>query len=209
MIIKEAKQGSELWLEDKLGVLSGTKLKKIVTAKKMELAAPHVATIYELIDESITGIQSDDVFVSKAMARGNALEPLARVEYIKKTGNEIIETGLCLSDSNENHGCSPDGWTMGYIGGIEIKCPGGANHLKYIMDNILPSEHKLQFVNYFLVNEKLEWLDFVSYRPEFYPNPIFIKRITRVELEEEISIISGVLELFFQKYNETLELLTF
>jgi hypothetical protein len=208
MIIKQNEQGSDEWLEDKIGVLSGTRIKKIITSKKLALSATHGDMIYTLIDENITGMSADKIISNSAMERGNLLEPRARSAYERKTSTKIIETGLCLSDNNDKHGVSPDGWTEDYTGAVEIKCPG-IIHLKYLSDNVLPDEYKLQCINYFLVNEKLEWLDFVSFRPEFYPYPLFIKRVTRVELEKEIKLVSEAIGSFFIKYDEVFEFITF
>ena len=204
MIISNNKQGSQEWLDEKIGILSGTRIKKIITPAKLELSSGFVDVIDLILDENITGITADKEIFGAQLDRGNNLEPEARSEYTKQTGVNINEHGLCLSDKHNLHGCSPDGFTDDFKGAIEIKCPGFV-HLKYCRENKLPSEYKLQVINYFLVNEKLEWLDFVSYRPEFYPKPIGIIRVTREELQADILKVQNAIDLFFDNYTKQLD----
>ena len=201
-------QGSQDWLDSRLGMLTGTRLSKILTAKKLGLSSSSGMMINTLIDEQITGISADPFISNRAIERGNELEPLARKAYTAKTGNKIIETGLCISDKFPLLGCSPDGWTEDYKGAIEIKCPGVV-HLQYLQDKSIPDSYKLQVYNYFLVNEKLEWLDFVSYRPEFYSNPLFMCRVNRSDIEKELAEIDDTLDKFFNKLFEIKTELTF
>jgi hypothetical protein len=199
MIILNHKQGSDDWLESKIGILGGTRVKKIITPAQMQLSASHIDLLDVILDENITGISNERYFSTPATERGNELEPMARAAYIAETGININEHGLCLSDKNNLHGCSPDGFTDDFTGGIEIKCPGHV-HLKYGRDKQIPTEYKLQIINYFLVNEKLEWLDFVSFRPEFYPLPLVIIRVTREQLAEPIEKVGAAIDTFFEAY---------
>jgi len=204
MIITEWEQGTFEWLEARIGVLTGTRAASIITTAKMQISAASKTMVLRLIDENVTRISSDKFFSTKDTERGNELEPMARKEYIKKTGININEHGLCLSDKHPLHGCSPDGFTDDFKGAVEIKCPGFA-HLEYIKADTFPMQYKLQIINYFVVNEKLEWLDFVSFRPEFYPQPLFIKRITREELEKGIAKFEVAIDSFFIEYKTELD----
>lgn len=208
MIITDFEQGSESWLESRIGVLTGTRIKKIITEKKLGLSSVHKDMIYRLIDENITGLSSEKQISTPEIERGNILEPLARKAYEKETGNKISETGLCLSEKNKLHGVSPDGWADEMKGAIEIKCHG-VPHVKCIVENSIPSEHRLQINNYFLVNESLEWLDFVSYRPEFFHQPIFIKRVSRVDIQSDLDKMQEMIDAFFKDYESILTSIIF
>lgn len=209
MIISNIEQGSEEWLEEKIGTIGGTRVKSIVTPAKLELSKSCDDLILKLVDENVTGISADGEFRSDAMDRGNELEPHARLAYTKQTGIDILEYGFCLSDKNKLHGLSPDGFTKDLKGAIEIKCPG-FKHLKYIKGiTSIFREYKPQCINYFIVNEKLEWLDTVSFRPEFYPNPIHIERIYRKDIEKEIDSVTLAINSFFEKYNIAYDEFTF
>jgi|GEM_PF-1258884 len=236
MQISNNKQGTEKWLEDRVGKLTGTRIKSILTPVKLTLAKGYYRTIFAMIDENITGISNESTFKNDDMQRGNDIESAARKRYIKLTGNDIIECGLCFSETQPLHALSPDGFTPDFVGAVEIKCPNGAthagyvydeidlsiykefkfpngaNHLGYVCDEIDSSiykDYKLQCINYFIVNPKLQWLDTVSFRPEFYPCPIHIKRITRQEIAEDIAKVSAAIDTFFERYNKLFLQLTF
>jgi len=212
MIISELEQGSDEWLALKIGKLGGTRIKKIITPAKLQLSASREDVMLAMIDENITGISAESSFKSDSMERGNEFEPMAREEYIKITGTAIMEVGFCQSDIQPLHGCSPDGLTLDFVGGIEIKCPGGVKHQKYINPKYPDSiykDYKLQCINYFIVNEDMQWLDTISYRPEFYPNPMHIERITRESIQEDIAKVKQSIDEYFAEYAKEYENATF
>ena len=65
----------------------------------------------------------------------------------------------------------------------------------------IPNDYKEQVWTYFLVNPDLKWLDFISYDPRLTKKPIWIHRIHREELQEELSVALEVLNKFIDKYN--------
>ena len=213
MIISKHEQGSYDWLQEKIGVVSGTRVSGIITPAKLQLSKSSDDLILKLIDENITGLSSESFFSNDSMERGNELEPTARNEYEKLSGVKINQHGLCISESNKMHGLSPDGFTADFKGAIEIKCPG-FKHLKYINDDkykdvSIYNDYKTQCINYFIVNTELEWLDTVSFRPEFFPNPIHIVRINRADILEDIEKIEDALYQFFINYKESFNKYTF
>lgn len=184
-------QGSTEWLNARNGVITGTKGKKAVGSNNLDL-------IDELIADPYT---EEDDFVSKAMQWGKDLEPEARQTYTNATGIKINEFGFCKHDTIEELGISPDGYTEDLSGGIEIKCPNTKTHVKYLRMDKVPTDYIYQVYHNFLINERLEWLDFVSYDPRFIPCQMFIKRITREEIQEELAEYSSKLMKFIIKYN--------
>lgn len=53
---------------------------------------------------------------------------------------------------------------------------------------------------YFLVNEELEWLDFISFDDRFEAKQYFEVRVTREELAEEIYDAEKALVKFWDKF---------
>jgi len=207
MKILNFKQGSEEWEQHKIGRIGGTRISQIVTKVKLDLSKSSTDLVLKLVDERITGLSSEPFSGNAATDRGNELEPWAREAYIKKTGTKIIEHGFWESDLNPLHGCSPDGVTEDLKGAIEIKCIG-YKHLKYCSDKFPDSiylDHKTQILNFFCVNEKLEWLDTVSYRPEFWPCPLHIERIERKDIKEDIEKINKAVAVFFEEFQKVYE----
>ncbi len=168
-------QGSVDWFAEKWGKIGGTRAK--------ELFVKSDTLFYKLLAETIEPFDEDaeESYQSEAMERGNFLEPQARIELQKYTGLEFIECGWIQSD-NELMGISPDGITADLTVQCEIKCPGAIAHLKMCVSDAIPLEYINQCVHAFTVNDKLETLYFVSYRPECTIKPLFVKKLTRDSL---------------------------
>jgi putative phage-type endonuclease len=190
----KVEQGTTEWLQLRLGKITGTRLKAVLSTSDLVL-------IDEMITEIILGKQ-EDVFQTDAMKRGNELEPIARNLYIEKTGNLIEVVGFCMSYDNDYIGLSPDGFTPDRTGAIEIKCPSTKKHVQYLRMDKVPADYLPQVLMYFILNEELEWLDFVSYDDRFVIRPLFIKRVTRDELESKITEAKDKIEKFIKKFEK-------
>ena len=175
MIIHKHEQGSHEWHLERYGKIGGTALKSLMIKKPIETSA----LFLELISKASEDFELDPGYISDDMQRGNDLEPLARAEANEYTGLEFKEYGWCENEEHPLSGCSPDGFTEDKKNGLEIKCPSGKTHSKYLMDNVLPDEYFWQCINYFLVNKDMEKLYFVSYRPENNFKPLFVTTLTR------------------------------
>lgn len=179
MIEVKVEQGSPEWHKLRAGKITGTRLDKVYKADNLSL-------VDELISEMVTGTTEEGV-TTKAMQNGKDTEPVVRLIYQEVRGINIEEVGFCLAEWNDYLALSPDGFTFDRIGGIEIKCPIPKTHVKYIRQNQIPNEYKYQVFNYFLVNTKLEWIDFISYCETFTERPMWIKRVYRKDIENELT----------------------
>lgn len=192
MIEVNCDQRSEEWHKLRLGKITGTRLKRVFQADNMGL-------IDELIAE-IDSEMTESVYENAAMRRGVELEPIARALYCEVRGIEIEEIGFCISERFDFIAYSPDGLTPCRTGGIEIKCPSTKTHVQYIRQNKIPSEYKHQCITPFVVNTKLQWLDFVSFDDRFKSRPLFVKRLKREEIQQELDeIIEPGIEKFQEK----------
>jgi hypothetical protein len=205
MKIHEVTQGTAEWLKLRLGKITGTRLKDL-------MAKDNLSLVDEMIAENISGLV-ENTFVSQAMEIGIAREPIARQLYLDDLVNKTLykqfvkEVGFITSDKFDYVGCSPDGLIEEngvFVGGLEIKCPQIKAHVKYLRQRQIPNEYKYQVYNYFLCADTIQWLDFVSYCPEFKAKPLFIHRITRQEIEQDLFILEVQIEKFWKKYNEYL-----
>lgn len=204
MKIYEVTQGTAEWLRLRVGKITGTRLKDL-------MAKDNLSLVDEMIAENVSGLVENS-FVSPAMELGIIREPIARQLYEETSNNKVSEVGFVTSDKFDFVGCSPDGLIKedgNYIGGLEIKCPGIKSHVKYLRQQQIPNEYKYQVYNYFLCADSIQWLDFVSYCPEFKSKPLFIHRITRQEIEQELYILEVQIEKFWKKYNEYLTQILF
>jgi putative phage-type endonuclease len=192
MIIHDVEQGSYEWHQIRLGKITSTRLKKVMAKDNMSL-------VDELIAEEETGLSDDDGFVSEDMQRGIDLEPLAIKEYESITGNSVTRYGIMQSDELPILCQSPDGY-VGTEGAIEVKCPRTKTHVKYIRQGKIPNDYKEQVWCYFMVNPNLKWLDFISYDPRLTKKPIWVLRVNREDVQDDIIGAWMMLQAFNEKY---------
>lgn len=173
MIILDVEQGTEEWLQARLGVPTASNYSKIITSTGKPSAQAD-KYINDLVAQKLTG-EIPEMFKSDAMQRGNELEPQARAYYEFMTDNVVEEVGLILN--YDGAGCSPDG-LIGDDGGLEIKCPLGATHVSYLRANKLPTEYVQQVQGCMYITGR-SWWDFVSFHPDME------SMIIRVERDDE------------------------
>lgn len=198
MKITDFEQGSEEWLNARIGVITGTRLKQVLGTQSKNL-------LYELIAECLA--PSTEMGMSEAMERGSLYESDARMLYESTTGYDIETVGLCIHDEYDWLGSSPDGLykeNNKYVGAIEIKCPNTKTHIEYLVEKKIPSEYKAQVLQYFIVNDDLEWLDFVSYDPRIQlpEMQMSIVRVYRTDISEELDAAMVKLLAFRDKWNK-------
>ena len=97
MKIHPAPQGTQEWLDARLGLPTSSQFHRIVTPAKLAPAKGATTYLHELLSEWLTGIPSSDA-QSRYMERGNVLEAKARGWYGFETDTEPVEVGLCLTD---------------------------------------------------------------------------------------------------------------
>ena len=166
MIRYDVKQGSQEWLDLRLGIPTASQFHRIITPKTMKPSSSIDDYIHELIAEWATGGPLDeDANTSLFMDRGKLLEADAVAWYEFEHDTTVDRVGFCTTDDGRV-GCSPDG-LIGDVGGLEIKCPGLKNHIAYLLGD--PAEkYKCQIQGGLWVCER-EWWATLSYNPEL-PN---------------------------------------
>lgn len=184
MRIIDVEQGSEAWLQARLGCPSGSNFDKLITTTGKPSTSAE-GYINQLIAEKLTG-RTTEVRVTEWMERGNELEPDARNYYELATDNSVLESGFCKHDKLEA-GISPDGF-IGSEGGLEIKCPSPAVHVAYLRAGNAPTKYKQQIQGCLWVTER-DWWDFVSFHPTM---PVLITRVHRDD--EYISLLAAEVE---------------
>ena len=184
-IIKNIDQGSQEWLNLRLGKITASNFDKIITSTGKPSASAK-EYMEELAGELLMD-KAEEGFKSEAMIRGNELEEEARQAYEENKLCKVEE--VTIIDCNK-WAYSPDG-LIGDDGLIEIKCPLAKTHSKYIINNKLPSKYKAQVQGGLFVSGR-KWCDFVSYNPNFKDDyKLFIVRVFRDEefiekLEKEL-----------------------
>lgn len=174
MIICEHPQGSDGWIMDRLGKVTGSCFSKIMTPIQRKPSQSNY--IYQLAAERIAGIGMEEEIVSFDINRGNEFEEKARQAYELLYDCEIKKVGFCLNEKSSDYGFSPDGLVEDE-GGVEIKCPRLPLHLKYSHDDKVPTCYLSQVYGSLFVSER-DWWDFVSYHDDHL---LFVKRVHKTD----------------------------
>jgi putative phage-type endonuclease len=194
-------QGSAEWLQFRIGKIGGSNCKDVFKANNLDL----IDNIIAEIGSNLT----DSTFVTYDMQRGKDLEPTVRRYFTAIHGIEVEEIAICQSDKYEWLTCSPDGFSKDRKIGIEIKCSKTKKHVQYIRMGVLPTEYKHQVFNYFLVNQKLETMYFISFDDRYKPKPYFEVKIDREDILNELEEMEAELVKFWaklEKYKKIVEL---
>jgi len=197
-LILDVKQGSHEWLQARAGLISASNFSKIITStgKKSTSAT---AYLWEVVNGRITG-EAEATYKSSSMERGNELEGAARDYYdmFHSTNKKVEEVGLIYLDGNKTISASPDG-LVNDDKGLEIKCPMGATHCKYLMDNKLPAAYIQQVQGSMWVTGASRW-GFMSFHPA-HDRQLFLT----VERDDYfIELLSEAVLEFDKKVNETI-----
>lgn len=136
IILDHFQQGSMAWLEARVGRITMSRAKDLLTGGKGKTRQSYILDVAaeKLSGEPVEGYTSID------MERGTFLEPWAVKAFEAATGMQVAPVGFVIGD-DERIGCSPDG-LLGHDAGLEIKSPKPRQHLRNIfgdgMDEYAP-----------------------------------------------------------------------
>lgn len=199
-ILNNVEQRSEEWFEKRLGVITGTGLKKILGSEKIRSNY-----FYEVLAERLSNEANTE---EDAMSRGARLEEEAIKAYEASKNVQVERVGFTMRNDSRWIGNSPDGLINvngKYTKALEIKCLSSANHIKAYLTNKIPEEYIAQGIQYFLVNDDLEELDFVFYDPRISKIPFFTITVKRKDIEKEIEDSAKLVKEFISQINEAVE----
>ena len=202
-IIKDVEQGSSEWLKLRLGKITASKMKDLLTNGRGGKPSKTAETyMYELIAERLTG-ESKPFFENDAMRWGTDKEPEARAMY--ELHNNVTVEEVAFIELDENIGMSPDG-LVGDKGLLEIKCPATVTQLKRALTDDYSSDYTAQIQMQLWVSGR-EWCDFVSYDPRLTGSASYLQ-IRRMRDDEFIKGMIEKTELFIIEMNSIIKQLT-
>lgn len=207
------KQRTVEWYQKKWGKASSTGIKELmVSSKKPDETRLFLKLLMELNEPYNDAVENG--YVNGDMQRGIEMEPyginavISELEY--QEGIAWIDVGFIESCKHELLGLSPDKVSMCYTEAIEVKCPTGMEHIRWMyQDDIIPSEHVWQAVNYFAVIDDLKKLHWASYRPENKLKSLYLVTLTRDSninigtlKTPKIVTVEKAVSIMIKKYNE-------
>ncbi len=196
-IITEMEQGSAEWLALRLGKVTASRMKDVLS-KGRGTAQSKTAETYmmEVLGERLTG-ESKPFFENDAMQWGTATEPQARAMYELMSGNAVNE--VAFVEHNEYIGISPDG-LIGDDGLLEIKCPATITQVRRSLTDNYSKDYYTQIQCQLWVTER-EWCDFLSFDPRLDIAASYL--LQRVERDDVfIAVMEEETYLFVETMNE-------
>ena len=202
----ELLQGSEEWMQARLGILTASEMKLIITPGKLAYASNDKSRshLYEIAAQRISQYVEPS-YISDDMLRGQNEEMDAKEVY----GKHYAKTKDCGFITNDawgfTLGYSPDA-LVGKDGLIECKSRRQKYQIETIISGEVPAEYMVQIQTGLLVSER-KWLDFISYSGGL---PMFVKRVEHDEIMQA-AIISAATAFHEQlagiltKYGEAAE----
>lgn len=171
MIVLDVQQGSQDWINARLGIPTASQFGRILTAKTRKPSASATKYLCELVAERIIGMPTEAAS-SEFMLRGSALEAEAVAAYEFDNDCTTTPVGFVLDDSGR-WGCSPDR-LVGDDGLLEIKCPSAAVHVAALL-GMLDEEHVAQVQGQLWVTGR-KWCDNLFYNPAMPSHTVRIYR---------------------------------
>jgi hypothetical protein len=194
----EMQQGSMEWYEARLGLMTASEMKHVLTPKLKLADNEKTRThVYELLAQRISGYV-EPIFESFDMLRGCEDEIEARILYAKNYA-PVEECGFITNNKwGFSIGYSPDG-LVGDDGLIECKSRKQKYQVQTIVEcsaaNKAPEDYMLQLQTGLLVSER-QWIDFISYSGglpmtviRVFPDPVVQTAILQAasDFEERIA----------------------
>jgi putative phage-type endonuclease len=200
-------QRSDEWFEARCGSLGASKIGVAIGRLKRsgERTAAAMDYLYELAAERITGVPSRK---NNPMFWGREHEDEARASYAFLTNLPVVKIGLIPHPTIANAHASPDS-LVGDEGGLELKCPTSATHLRTLLEQAVPEDHLPQ-VHWAMACSGRQWWDFVSYDPRFPSDmQMYVQRVMRdeaviaaleAEAESFLGEVAGKLGELYERY---------
>lgn len=164
MIYHDAPQGSDQWLADRKGLITGSRFKdardRLKTTGKPSKACLDYAR--DVARERVGGCPPSK-FQNAAMRTGTEQEPLARLAYEEETGNVVQEVGF-ITDDDRLFGMSPDG-LIGSDGVLEVKTLVSSDTLFTALVESDISAYLDQCLGYLWLLGR-EWVDLALWAPD-------------------------------------------
>lgn len=188
-------QHSLAWLNVRAGKLTASEADRLVTPLGKVRTGEGVKTLMlEKLAERWDGKPLEKQASTFTMEQGTILEELALPAFELETGLRLKRVAFIETDDGKC-GCSPDSVIDGEDIGVEVKCPGVVNHLRYLLDGTLPSEYCLQVQFSMYVTGWKEWM-FTSFRRRMPPLILSIKRDEEIQdaIHEAVVAFHGALD---------------
>lgn len=190
----------EEWLDARKGKITGTRAGNLVSKRD----GKPLKAYYETIAERVALPMNDE----NAMDRGKRLEVEAIERFEQETGKKVNKSLVLITRDDESDiAYSPDGF-IGKTEDVEVKCLNSAAHIEALLTGKVPSEYEAQFLQGFVVNDKLKKRYAIFYDPRM-PKDFFYFTIERKDVKEEVMAMLDMERRLLEQIREIEGKLTF
>lgn len=170
MIILDCEQGSQEWLDARLGIPTASEIACLLVDGRAlpPFGAGAMTYADTLVAERFRGIAASDFVGNAHTERGHELEPIA-VEYYQSCGYSSEPVTVCGMMLNDYMGASPDR-LVGSNGGLEIKTLTPQKMVTLLRTGKVDKDHLAQVQATLWVSGR-EWWDYLVYcegMPPYY-----------------------------------------
>ena len=165
----EVPQGSETWLQMRVGVLTGSRCAPILVDETKKPSATKSNLLTELVVERVTGkpvkTQTFGAAIEAVMAQGLEREPDAIRRYESETLQVVKRVGFVYW-VGKHVGCSPDAVLGDFDELVSIKCRDLKAHYEHIRKGTIPADARRQMAHELWITGATKH-HYVSFNPSF------------------------------------------
>ncbi|MCP9270305.1 YqaJ viral recombinase family protein [Xenorhabdus sp. XENO-1] len=188
-------QGSDAWMQLRLGVITASDAWKILSKDKSKNVWSDTKStyLYELIGEVCTGVYKE--INARTLAWGKEYEQEARDSFSFYSDLDVIEVPIIYRDESMRTACSPDGLCDDQLG-LELKWPSNTDvFIKMALNGVdgIKREYIAQMQFSMWVTGLSAW-NFVNYDPRMPAE----KEIVHVLVERDVEYMKQFDELIPQ-----------
>lgn len=184
MNIIQCQQGDAVWIHERVGRLTASRMADVVTKlKNGKYTANRETYKMDLLTEILTG-RATEHYVTAEMQHGIDTERVACAEYEMRYGMALERVGLVIHPTIDRGAASPDR-LVGEDGLLEAKCPKTTTHLCYLIEGVLPEKYIAQ-CTWQLACTGRKWVDFISFDNRLHDD----LSMFRVRMERDEKAIS-------------------
>ena len=132
MKVHDVEQGTAAWFRLRAGMPTASEFDKIITPAKGELSKSWKPYAARLIWEKLLNTTTQSLEGIKHIEDGKTLEPVAVRQFEFVNGVTTKKIGFVTSDDGQI-GASPDRFIVGQPKCLEVKCPTGPVHMRYML----------------------------------------------------------------------------
>ncbi len=198
MKFHDIEQNSDDWYALRLGKATASNFACFMANDGKAFGDPAKKYALQLALERVTGQRDDNGYTNEHMERGQEQEPIARLLYEEENFADVSNGGFFDWGL---YGDSPDG-LVGADGAVEIKCVIPSVHYATLTRGSFDPTYRWQLIGHLDCTQR-DWVDFVSYCPQFPESKrLLTYRLYKEQVREEIKRLNERRQEFLSLVNQ-------